>query len=99
MLPFAIGACEVNGGNIFTDAFGIVALVAMTPVLTIQCFGLFHRIKARRMEKEDMLPVAEDSIIMYDEMEAGIGQFGPNNGDENRAELGPDLPEDRGMEG
>ncbi|HHW12594.1 MAG: DUF1538 domain-containing protein [Firmicutes bacterium] len=66
LLPLAIGACETSGGNIFTDAFGIVALVALTPVLTIQCFGLAYRIKANRAEKQITIPVAEDSIIIYD---------------------------------
>ena len=33
LLPFAMGACEAVGGNILTDAFGIVAMVAMTPLI------------------------------------------------------------------
>ena len=69
LLPLAIGACETSGGNIFTEAFGIVTLVALTPVLTIQCFGLIYRMKARRAEKEMEIPVAEDSIILYDNEE------------------------------
>lgn len=32
LLPFTMGACDSMGGNILTDAFGIVAMVAMTPV-------------------------------------------------------------------
>ena len=43
ILPFAIGACAaLNGGDtsrIMTDAFGIVAMVAMTPLITIQILG------------------------------------------------------------
>ena len=31
LLPFAMGACEALGGNVLTDAFGVVAMVAMTP--------------------------------------------------------------------
>ncbi len=69
LLPLAIGACETFGGNIFTDAFGIVAMVALTPVLTIQGFGLIYKIKARRAEKESRIPVAEDTIILYDNEE------------------------------
>jgi len=69
MLPFAIGACEAAGGNIFTDAFGIVVLVALFPVLTIQCFGLAYRFKSIRTEKEKIVLVAEDSIISYDNEE------------------------------
>ena len=40
LLPFAIGACTSVGGNIVTDAFGVVAMVAMTPLITIQILGL-----------------------------------------------------------
>ncbi len=66
MLPFAMGACEFSGGNIFTDAFGIVALVAMTPVITLQLFGLVYAIKSRRLAEVVPAPVAEDSIIELD---------------------------------
>ncbi len=48
LLPFAMGACEALGGNIITDAFGIVAMVAMTPLITIQIMGLIFRIKERK---------------------------------------------------
>ena len=40
LLPFAQGACQAVGGNMMTDAFGIVAMVAMTPLVTIQIMGL-----------------------------------------------------------
>ncbi len=41
ILPFAIGACFVLQGpeKIMSDAFGIVAMVAMTPLITIQLLG------------------------------------------------------------
>lgn len=51
MLPFAMGACDAVGGNILTDAFGIVAMVAMTPLITIQMLGVFYTIKLRRTER------------------------------------------------
>lgn len=44
LLPFAMGACQSLGGNILTDAFGVVAMVAMTPLITIQ--GLASYINA-----------------------------------------------------
>lgn len=43
MLPFAMGACEAIGGNVMSDAFGIVAMIAMTPLITIQIPGLHER--------------------------------------------------------
>ena len=47
LLPFAMGACEALGGNMMTDAFGVVAMVAMTPLITIQGLGLIYSITAR----------------------------------------------------
>ncbi len=48
LLPFAMGACQAVGGNIVTDAFGVVAMVAMTPLITIQVMGLYFRIRENR---------------------------------------------------
>ena len=45
LLPFAMGACEALGGNILTDAFGVVAMVAMTPLIVIQLIGLAYKLK------------------------------------------------------
>ena len=41
ILPFAVGACYILQGEakIMSDAFGIVAMVAMTPLITIQLLG------------------------------------------------------------
>ncbi len=43
LLPFAIGTCRSAGGNVVTDAFGVVAMVAMTPLITIQILGMIYR--------------------------------------------------------
>ena len=56
LLPFAVGACLAVGGNVVTDAFGVVAMVAMTPLITIQILGLVSVIRAKRMPK---IPVSE----------------------------------------
>ena len=73
LLPFAVGACTALGGNILTDAFGIVAMVAMTPLITIQCIGLYSEIKRHAMHKKIAEEVAriEDTVLYYDEEEAG----------------------------
>ena len=52
LLPFAMGACSAVGGNIITDAFGVVAMVAMTPLITIQILGLVFRVRAAKAEGE-----------------------------------------------
>lgn len=43
LLPLAQGACGAVGGSIVMDAFGIVAMVAMTPLITIQLLGLLSQ--------------------------------------------------------
>ena len=48
LLPLAQGACVAVGGNIVTDAFGVVAMVAMTPLITVQLMGLMAQLKQRR---------------------------------------------------
>ena len=47
LLPFSIGACTALNGNIMTDAFGIVALVALSPIITIQIMGIVYKIKTK----------------------------------------------------
>lgn len=48
LLPFAMGACVSVGGNIVTDAFGVVAMVAMTPLITIQVLGLVYKLRSEK---------------------------------------------------
>ena len=68
LLPFAVGACEAVGGNLLTDAFGIVAMVAMTPLITIQVIGLYAQMKhrAQRRRRADQLSRIDDCILYYD---------------------------------
>ncbi len=67
MLPFAVGACEILGGNVMTDAFGIVAMIAMTPLITIQVLGLSGNLKKKRRLKEakEKFSTVSDDIIFY----------------------------------
>ncbi|MCQ2436488.1 MAG: DUF1538 domain-containing protein [Clostridia bacterium] len=52
ILPFAVGACYVLQGeaNIMSDAFGIVAMVAMTPLITIQSLS-FRSVMSKRVSE------------------------------------------------
>ena len=63
LLPFAQGACEALGGNVLTDAFGIVAMVAMTPLLTIQMLGLLYQLKMKRAAQETPPAPVDEEII------------------------------------
>ena len=58
LLPLAQGACVAVGGNIVTDAFGVVAMVAMTPLITVQLMGLMAQLKQRRARQAQPLPAA-----------------------------------------
>ena len=64
MLPFAMGACQALGGNVMTDAFGLVALVAMMPLITVQVMGAIYVVKSRRAAAEPALPAFGDNEII-----------------------------------
>ena len=70
LLPFAVGACTALGGNLMTDAFGIVAMVAMTPLITIQSIGLYSEIKMKKLHKQAVEEISkiDDCIIYYDDL-------------------------------
>ncbi len=63
MLPFAMGACQALGGNIMLDAFGLVAMVAMMPLITVQIMGLIYVIKTRKAAEVPEYPYADDEVI------------------------------------
>jgi hypothetical protein len=72
LLPLAMGACEALGGDVLTDAFGIVALVAMTPLCTIQLLGLYGKLRAdaaaralAQAVREEVAQV-EDGVIYWE---------------------------------
>ena len=48
LLPLAMGTCEGAGRNLMTDAFGIVAIVALTPLIVIQMMGLLYLFKTKQ---------------------------------------------------
>jgi len=51
LLPFTIGACEAVSGDVLTNAFGIIGMVTMTPIIIIQFIGVIYRIKTRKHDK------------------------------------------------
>ena len=66
LLPFAMGACSAVGGNIVTDAFGVVAMVAMTPLLTIQGLGLIYRLRTKHGAVAPAPAVSGDAFALDD---------------------------------
>ena len=69
LLPFAMGACEALGGNIITDAFGIVSMVAMTPLITIQIMGLVFKIKEKKLHKDAVVGTTAPTLDSYEDLE------------------------------
>ena len=67
LFPIALGACLTINGNPLTDAFGLIAFVSMTPLITIQALGLVYKIKLlKEISKYDL----DETIIDYDWEEA-----------------------------
>ena len=52
VLPIALGASSALGGNVLTDAFGMIALVAMMPLITIQLLGAVYRFREKQVRAE-----------------------------------------------
>ena len=66
LLPFAMGACMTVGGNVVTDAFGVVTMVAMTPLIAIQCLGLAYKLKAKQAPKPEVVGNTLEGYGDYD---------------------------------
>lgn len=64
LLPICIGACMVFEGNILTDAFGIVGLVSLSPLIMIQILGLVYKMKTKRHHLA-LLKNLDEEIIDY----------------------------------
>ena len=63
ILPLFMGACGALGGNILEDAFGVVAMVAMTPLVAIQGLGLVYRSKMHAAKQEEAQAAVDDEIF------------------------------------
>ena len=49
ILAFAQGVAEaVPGADVLVDGFGIIAMIAMTPLLALQILGLVFKIKSKK---------------------------------------------------
>jgi len=67
LVPFALGAASViypgNNDKLLTNAFGLVAFVALAPLITIQIVGLIFKLKEGGRKKES----SADEIIELEE--------------------------------
>lgn len=64
LLPLALGVCKAVGGNVATEGFGLVAMVAMTPLIAIQILGLIYKIKMQKLRKKSQENQSETEEII-----------------------------------
>lgn len=69
MLQFMIGASKTLGGDPLSDAFGVVAIVAMMPLISIQAVGVIYERRRKPAEKGETF--ADDEIIELWEVPTG----------------------------
>jgi len=73
LLPLAIGSCEALGGNVMADAFGVIAIVAMIPLIAIQAMGVVYAVKLKRGKDAELAEAdPSDEIIEYDAKQEDI---------------------------
>ena len=70
ILPLMIGICEASGRanfNVMQDAFGLVSMVAMMPLIVIQIVGVMYKYKRDRYFKETIeeIEIKKDEIIVF----------------------------------
>lgn len=63
LVPFAIGVSEGVGGNVLSDAFGVIAMVAMAPIVAVQISGLIYKLKSKKLQKKNEVGGNEEQII------------------------------------
>lgn len=66
LLPLAQGVCIAVGGDVVADAFGVVAMVAMTPLITLQILGLIYKLK--NSSTKNTQTIATPVVQMYAEL-------------------------------
>lgn len=70
LLPLAMGACTAVGGNVVTDAFGVVAMVAMAPLIAIQIMGVLYNMKLKSSTHAPVVisDIDDDEILDFEEV-------------------------------
>ena len=72
LLPLIIGICENSGRaniNVMQDAFGLVSMVALMPLITIQVVGIMYKYRRERYFEEEQVKthgvVEKDDIVVF----------------------------------
>ncbi len=69
ILPLVIGACIQVDGNVYSYAYGVVAMVAMTPLITIQILGFKAVVSSKvraNIRMRRILSADDEQIIYFD---------------------------------
>jgi len=102
LIPLSIGACEAVGGNIMTDAFGVVALVALTPLIAVQIMGIQYQIALKQPGRGAADTAAERPVFaddaIYDFEDDDIFDFEEGYEDEQSETGFSDVISDRNAE-
>ncbi len=69
LLPLATGACTALGGNVVTDAFGVISMVAMTPLISIQLLGVTYKRKERQAREAAASSAVSEKLDWFDDYE------------------------------
>ena len=69
LLPLAMGACTAIGGNVVTDAFGVVAMVAMAPLIAVQVMGVSYNMKLKKASTPAaaIIGIDDNEILDFEE--------------------------------
>ena len=62
LLPVLIGICYQIDGNVLVDAFGVVGLTSISPLITLQALGILYDHKMKKNKKTKDL---DERIIEY----------------------------------
>lgn len=62
LLPYAQGSAEyIPGANVVADGFGVIAIVALIPLLTVEILGLIYIISIKKLRRKTAKQIVEGS--------------------------------------
>ena len=86
VLALSLGASRALGGNPATDAFGMIAMIAMAPLITIQMLGLIFKHMENKKKRLDQECLAQDKLDQekLDQEQTLPGSVAPEQNDHAR---------------
>ncbi|MCL1823685.1 MAG: DUF1538 domain-containing protein [Oscillospiraceae bacterium] len=65
LLPFSMGVC-LDPSKIMTDAFGLVAMIALTPLITLQLMGMVYK---KRIQEAKNIDLPQEEFVEFEEFD------------------------------